>query len=205
MELIVLIALGIVLGFFLLVFLGQVIALVVFGFAAILGIGLLILAISVVSEMSPEDAQAFGILLLVILAMFVTVDIVKLITYWIRVAEGKARIRRIKLQESVVDDISIDDLEKLEVSASQFGMCRVILKRHTDIGWVTIDGADHESTLRDLTRRSVIANVLFRKRHRFIQHRSLEDFLVGRRARRLAREERLTREKSRSVGRSPEK
>ena len=190
MELILYIALGIVLGFFLLAFLDKVIVAVVIGVAVVIAFMVLLVAISVFDSMSVQDAQAFGVLLLVVLGLALAWDLIKLIIYFDRVFDGKMRMKNLGESEKDVDADQVPDADKREVMNSPYADNRYVVQRKTTVGWVTVDGADFESELKDVFRFGLIARLFFRKKHRIIENRKVEDFLVGKRAKRLAQQER---------------
>ena len=168
MELILYIALGIVLGYFLLAFIDKVIVAAVIGVVVVVGFVVLFIFIAWVVSMSSQERQEFGAVLLFIIGILLARDLTGLVRYAFRVASGIKRI------EGRIRDIgdSADHCgevgEKKELTNSPYAASRYVLQRKRTVGFVTIDGADSRDELTQISRFGVIAHYFFNKKHRVV-------------------------------------
>lgn len=182
MELILYIALGIVLGVFLLAFLDKVLVVVLGCVAVVVGFVILLIAVSAFDSMSSKDAQELGGLLLVLLGLAVIWDALRFLRYSYRVAIAKKRKEAPLQRVSGGGDVSGVDDDKREVAHSPYASNRFVLRRETRGTWVTIDGSDYQEDLKDALRFGIAAYLFFRKRHRIVENQSFEEFLLRRAA-----------------------
>jgi hypothetical protein len=166
MELILYIALGIVLGFFLLAFIDKVLVAIIGGIGVFVGLFVLVIALQFVSELYSEDPTGFGLLLLFLGFVALTWELTKLANYAYQVHSGKKRLRKVLQAVGEVNGGDGDSVYRREIETSPYADSRYLLQRESDFGWITIDGYHWENELRDLRRRGLIARLFFEKKHR---------------------------------------
>jgi hypothetical protein len=166
MEMILYIALGIVLGFFLLAFIDKVIVAVILGIGAVIGLFVLVIGFHFVNQLYSENPKGLGQFLLFLGFVALIWELLKLLNYAYSVHTSKKRLRKVLQTVGDVDGGDGDSVAQRETDGSPYAESRYLLQRETDIGWVTIDGHLWASELRGIRRRGLIARLFFEKRHR---------------------------------------